>query len=93
MNKTDNPWNDFANASNDPNHWSRHERGCVSFHPLFTTWGVTLQCLAIDVMHAVDLGVAGHAVVNLLYELMHGELGGLISDRVRIVWTRVQEIY
>eukprot|EP00959_Pyramimonas_sp_CCMP1952_P232329 4855116-Pyramimonas_sp.AAC.3 len=91
--KSGNPWNDFANASGNPNHWSKHERGFVPNHPLFTTWGVSIHCLAIDVMHTVDLGVAGHAVANLLYELIYEELGGRVSDRVRIVWTRIQEIY
>ena len=54
-----------------PHHWMRHERTDYPLTcPLFFCWGVTLHTLALDILHTVDLGVCGHAVANLLWEIV-----------------------
>ena len=92
-NKDTNPWNDFANGAGDPNHWSNHSRFYVCDHPLFAAWGVTIHTLALDVLHTVDLGVAGHAVANLFYELIYEHFRGTIKSRITRLWERIRELY
>eukprot|EP00959_Pyramimonas_sp_CCMP1952_P289682 6058463-Pyramimonas_sp.AAC.1 len=90
-NKTTNPFNNFS--GDFPGHWKHLRRHYVPNHPLYQIWGVSPDTLALDWMHTMDIGVSGHSIANLFYEVVFEELAGPRPQRVERLWRRIQEIY
>eukprot|EP00959_Pyramimonas_sp_CCMP1952_P041206 861898-Pyramimonas_sp.AAC.1 len=86
-----NPYNNFNGDS--PHHWRHHSREYRVEHPLFVIWGVSLASLALDRMHAMDLGCTGHSIANLFFEIVFEEADVPRVLRVERPWHRIQELY
>ena len=62
---------------------------------MFLCPGVTLDMIAIDSMHTIDLGVTSHILGNTLFEIIFEQRphGWTIKKQVAHVWARIQDIY
>ena len=78
-NRTGRPWTDFSEG----NAWRSFSWAMPAWHashpechPMFRTLGININCLMVDVLHCISLGVAQHVAGNtvhiLVLERMHG---------------------
>ena len=79
----DHPWDDFSLGASWRRHrltaeafWQRMKANNVDIGPLFAAPGFELELVAIDVLHACDLGCSQDAVGNVMWEALEKLLQG-----------------
>eukprot|EP00974_Lingulodinium_polyedra_P045324 4346291-Lingulodinium_polyedra.AAC.1 len=62
---------------------------------IFALPGVDLEMVAIDVLHAVDLGVAQDAIGNALWEFLHSACcaGANLKEKAKQTWMLLKDHY
>ena len=61
---------------------------------IFSLPGVSLLTLCIDVLHAVDLGVAQDAIGNILWEFLRSYAEGRnTKEKLAFLWTKLKAHY
>ena len=102
-NCSDTPWTDPSKGAawrknrmiTDRQFWDRQAEKGIKPCPLFELPGFKLAMVSIDILHAVDLGVAQDMCGNILWDFV---MGGFLSgktkaDRVKEVWSMLQKHY
>ena len=88
------PWNDFRNTAA----WRRKlltpAELCESLggHKIFGVSGVNPLAISLDTLHTIDLGVACHAIGNLLWEICESKAGNRDTSMAELN-KEIQEIY
>lgn len=96
-NKSDIPFNDFSIDAR----WramtytaAHYADNPVTSHPIMKIVGVNAFTFAIDTLHDLDLGAAGHALANVLFDLVYRELPGRTKhDRLEAMNSQLVEAY
>ncbi|CAE8678598.1 unnamed protein product, partial [Polarella glacialis] len=95
-NKSDTPFNDFrenAKWKNVRRSPADHIANPVTNHLIMTIPGVNFFCFHLDSLHVLDLGVASHAIGNLLWEICVDHLPGNRAVALATLNKKIAEIY
>jgi hypothetical protein len=61
--------------------------------PLFGAPGFTVELIVVDVLHALDLGVAQDALGNLFKEALHQKYAGTTDQKVKALFADIKGYY
>ena len=73
--------------------WNLLQRQGLTPSSIFALPGMSLSYVAIDALHALDLGVSQHALGNTMWELANSSsfAGGTQAERVKALWAKLKK--
>ena len=88
------PWNDFRSTAAWRGKLLTPAELCESLggHKIFGVSGVNPLAISLDTLHTIDLGVACHAIGNLLWEICESKAGNRDTSMAELN-KEIQEIY
>jgi hypothetical protein len=90
---SDAPWRQLQNRTT---HWDfilNLMQNNIDIPSIFKIPGFTVDCIALDWLHAVDQGIGADMVGNLLWQLLAFQTGNNRAEQIKALWAKMQSYY